>query len=252
MVLLAAANAWPGAASAARPASLQVLFLGNSYVLANDLPGKLSALARSLGDAVTTDSYAKGAYRLMNHAQDAQALAKIKARRWDFVVLQEQSQFPALDDWQVDRDVVPYAARLDELIHAASPRAKTVFFSTWGRKDGDSQNCHLIPEVCTYEGQQRRITRTFERLAEMTSARLAPVGPAWRRVRQAHPEIELYAADGVHPSAAGTYLAACVFYAALLRKSPLGGSPLGLDPAVARVLQRTAHQSVLGPARLER
>ncbi len=247
--LWAVANAWSGEAPTTRPASVQVLFLGNSYTYVNDLPGQLTALARSLGDAVTTDASAKGAYRLMNHAQDEQSLAKIRARPWDFVVLQEQSQYPGFDDWQIERDVAPYAVRLDEIIHSANPRAKTIFFAAWGRRDGDGDNCAIMPAVCTYEGQQRRITRTFERLAGRTSAILAPVGSAWQRIRRSHPEIGLYQSDGIHPSEAGTYLAACVFYAALLRKGVLGASPLGLDPAEARILQRAAQDSVFSPMR---
>ncbi len=243
------ASAWSGEAPTTRPASLQVLFLGNSYTYVNDLPGKLIALARSLGDTVTTDASAKGGYRFMNHTKDTESLAKIKARPWDFVVLQEQSQCPGFDDWQIEREVAPYAVQLDELIHAASPRAQTVFFAAWGRKNGDQDNCKSIPGVCTYESQQQRITKTYELLAARTSALLAPIGAAWSRIRQSHPEIELYQPDGSHPSEAGTYLAACVFYAALFRKGALGASPLGLDPAVARILQRAAQESVFSPAR---
>jgi hypothetical protein len=36
-----------------------------------------------------------------------------------------------------------------------------------------------------------------------------------------HPEIELYATDGSHPSAAGSYAAACSFYSVILRKNPV-------------------------------
>ncbi|MCX5794295.1 MAG: SGNH/GDSL hydrolase family protein [Elusimicrobia bacterium] len=248
LILLAALWAVTDARSGEAPAPLQVLFLGNSYTSVNDLPGTLTAVARSFGDTVAADASVKGGYRLMDHARDEQSLAKIKARPWDFVVLQEQSQMPGFDDSQIDAETVPYAVRLDGLIHAANPRAKTVFFAAWGRKSGDSENCKAIPAVCTYESQQRRITWTFDRLAARTSAVLAPVGTAWSRVRHAHPEIELYDGDGVHPSAAGTYLAACVFYSALLRKGALGASPLGLDPAVARVLQKAAQESVFAPA----
>lgn len=119
--LWAGADAWSGEVPAAASGSLQVLFLGNSYTYANDLPGTLTAVARSLGDNVAADAFAKGAYRLMDHARDERSLAKIKARSWNFVVLQEQSQFPGFEDSQIDTDVAPYAVRLDELIHAANP-----------------------------------------------------------------------------------------------------------------------------------
>jgi len=61
------------------------------------------------------------------------------------------------------------------------------------------------------------------------------VGPAWMLVREKRPELELYISDGSHPSAAGSYLAACTFYATLFRASPVGlparvsGTPVNLD-----------------------
>lgn len=73
---------------------------------------------------------------------------------------------------------------------------------------------------------------------------LAPVGTAWKNVRLAHPEIALYAPDGVHPSRQGSYLAACVFYSALLRKGVLGADRLGLEASAAAVLQKAAQEAV--------
>jgi hypothetical protein len=47
-----------------------------------------------------------------------------------------------------------------------------------------------------------------------------PVGYAWWTVRKQNPDIDLWQADGSHPNKNGTYLAACVFYAAIFRESP--------------------------------
>ena len=55
------------------------------------------------------------------------------------------------------------------------------------------------------------------------------------------PRLDLWARDGTHPSRAGSYLAACVFYALLTRRSPVGNAyTAGLEPAEARLLQRIA------------
>ena len=51
---------------------------------------------------------------------------------------------------------------------------------------------------------------------------IIPVAPAWEMVIKKHPEIQLYASDGIHPSSEGVYLTACVFYSAITGKSPLG------------------------------
>jgi hypothetical protein len=60
------------------------------------------------------------------------------------------------------------------------------------------------------------------------------VGEAWRRARNdpagtsalERANASLFVADGSHPSAAGTYLAACVFDATLYGKSPVGLPPV--------------------------
>jgi hypothetical protein len=72
------------------------------------------------------------------------------------------------------------------------------------------------------------------------------VGYAWFVVRQQDPGIELWQSDQSHPSQAGTYLAACVFYATLFDQSPVGLSYHGgLSDGDAHALQSAAGSSVL-------
>ena len=42
------------------------------------------------------------------------------------------------------------------------------------------------------------------------------------RARRELPGVSLWASDGVHPTPAGTYLTACVLYATLTGRSPVG------------------------------
>jgi hypothetical protein len=223
---------------------LRVLFVGNSYTSVNNLPGMLSALARSLGDVAETVMVAPGGYTLRQHSEDADTLATINAGSWDIMVLQEQSQMPELAQDQVEQFILPYALTLSKAVHRASPAARTVFYETWGRRAGDAQFCKVRPEVCTYQGMQDRIDATYRFLTERASGILAPVGEAWSEVRRSHPEIELYSGDGGHPSPQGTYLAACVLYAVLFGKTPAGASALGIAPDQARHLQEAAQTVV--------
>jgi hypothetical protein len=94
----------------------QVLFIGNSYTGVNNLPQLFSDLSLSLGDSVFVDSYNPGGYTFEMHVVDANTIAKINSRPWDFVVLQEQSQRPSFPPAQVAMDVYPYARQLDSLI----------------------------------------------------------------------------------------------------------------------------------------
>ena len=51
--------------------------------------------------------------------------------------------------------------------------------------------------------------------------------------------------DKRHPSLAGTYLAACVVFASLTGKSPVGNSYVaGIDPPTAKFLQEVAWATV--------
>ncbi|MFY7861557.1 MAG: T9SS type A sorting domain-containing protein, partial [Chitinophagales bacterium] len=49
---------------------------------------------------------------------------------------------------------------------------------------------------------------------------VSPVGELWRVLRTNHPEIDLYASDGSHPSAVGSYAAAVAFFTAIFRHDP--------------------------------
>jgi hypothetical protein len=63
---------------------------------------------------------------------------------------------------------------------------------------------------------------------------LVPLGPAWQKVRKKKPGIELYQPDRAHPSPLSTYLIVCVFYKALLKKSPVGLPPQSYDGKVKK------------------
>jgi hypothetical protein len=223
-----------------------VLFVGNSFTSVNDLPGTFARVALSLGDRVAVGAHAPGGQTFEGHLKDPEVLKKIMARDWDFIVLQEQSQRPSFGPEQVEAETVAPALKLNKMIREAHPSTRVVFYETWGRRNGDPDNCKNLPNLCAYEGLQNRLNESYALMARRSSALLAPVGEAWSKVRAEHPEIDLYAADGVHPSLSGTYLAACVFYASLLRKPATGADALGLDRREALLLQQTADRAVFG------
>jgi Domain of unknown function (DUF4886) len=75
---------------------------------------------------------------------------------------------------------------------------------------------------------------------------VAPVGPAFEEARARRPNLDLLMSDGHHPNRAGSYLAACVFYAALTKRRPTESSYTGeIDPWDAQFLQRLAAELVL-------
>ncbi|PLW93549.1 MAG: hypothetical protein C0592_05695 [Marinilabiliales bacterium] len=199
----------------------KALFLGNSYTGVNSLPSLTSQIASSAGDSLIFDSNTPGGYTLEEHSTNTTSLSKIALGDWDFVILQEQSQRPSFTDAEVIADVFPYARKLDSLININNPCAETMFYMTWGRKNGDASNCAVWPPVCTYEGMDSLLYLRYMMMTFDNDAAVSPVGAVWHYIRDNYPAIELYSVDESHPSQAGSYAAACCFYTAMFRSTPL-------------------------------
>ncbi len=82
-------------------------------------------------------------------------------------------------------------------------------------------------------------------MAEETHSLVALPGEGFRQARLVHPEIELYAPDGNHPSLAGTYVAACVIVELITGAPPAAAAPVpaGLPQDVAAALRRAAERA---------
>lgn len=202
----------------------RVLFVGNSYIYSNNLPDMLKQLADSVGDTLVVDQVTPGGYTLEQHSTNATTIAKIQSAQWDVVILQEQSQRPSFSPSQVASDTYPYAKKLDSIIRDNNSCTETMFYMTWGRENGDASNCPFYPPICTYEGMQARLRESYIEMAKDNNAVVAPVGAAWKLVRDSLSSINLYSPDESHPSVHGTYLAACVFYASIFHRSPHGNA----------------------------
>ncbi len=224
----------------------RILFIGNSYTAVNNLPNLISNVALANGDTVLADSYTPGGYTFEQHSTDPAAVTKIYSQQWDYVVLQEQSQLPSFPPAQVATDVYPFATTLDSMIHDNNTCSETVFYMTWGRKNGDASNCASWPPVCTYEGMQQRLRESYMEMAQQNNSTVSPVGAAFSYVRSLNPNFDLYNPDESHPSIYGSYLAACVFYATIFHKSPIGTSYIStLSQQDASFLQNAAHAVVM-------
>lgn len=226
--------------------STRVLFIGNSYTSVNDLPEMTRQLALSLGGTLVVSSSSPGGVTFQGHTTNTTTQNLINQGGWDFVVLQEQSQLPSFPPGQVASDCYPYATVLVDDIRAHSSCAEAVFYMTWGRENGDAQNCASWPPVCTYEGMQERLRLSYLQMAQDNSAECAPAGMAWKRMREEFPAINLYSSDGSHPSIAGSYLVACAMYSTFFRRTTVGATFTStLDAMTAATIQQVASSVVL-------
>ena len=200
----------------------RILFIGNSFTQRNDLPGMLAALAASAEPArrVETGRVIANGMALKTHWTRGEARALIRTKRWDFVVLQEQSTRPLKNP----RLMHEYVRLFDGDVAAAG--ARTALYMTWARRESFDR--------------QDELAEAYTSIGRELGALVVPVGTAWKLALADDPALVLHDRDGSHPAPAGSYLAACVFYAALFGESPVGlatGVP-GLDGADAALLRR--------------
>ena len=165
----------------------EILFIGNSYTYVNDLPLLLKNVALSFGDTIVSDQNTPGGYQLIQHSTNTTTLSKIASRNWDFVVIQEQSQKPSFSPSQVANDVYPYAQILNDSIKSNYSCSESIFYMTWGRKNGDAGNCASNPSICTYAGMQQRLRDSYMQMSSDNNATTSPVGVAWATVRDSFP-----------------------------------------------------------------
>lgn len=227
--------------------TVNVCFIGNSYTGYNNLPNLFNQLALSAGEDVYVDGNPIGGYSLSQHLENPTTIELIKQGIWNFVILQEYSIRPVIPYYR-DNFTYPAADSLNKLIHINNTCVTTTFYMTWGRKYGGmwciGQYCS--PDFVDYFHMQDSLEAAYMTMAYENQAFCAPVGISWSNSIANGDPIELYTSDGSHPTLAGSYLAACTFYATIFNKSPVGISyTAGLSALDAAYLQQIAAYTVL-------
>jgi hypothetical protein len=220
-----------------------VLFIGNSYTHMNKLCKIFENLANSKGKYVFGDTLAVSGSTLQGHTLRSNTYKKIKARNWDYVFIQGFSRELNMDSATIATQTIPYAQQLIDSIKKYNSCANIYYYMTWGYADGHQDS---IPED-TYVAMQERIQRGYLQLSEATGGYpIAPVGMVWKGIREKYPEINLYAPDNAHPNHNGSYTAACTFYTAIYKQSPLEGkTPHKVEAKAARKIEKEAADYVL-------
>lgn len=208
----------------------RILFVGNSFTYYNDsLHSHLRRLVQAgkpMGDRdIRFRAMTLSGATLSEHTAGFSSI--VNSTDWDVVVLQGHSLEPISAKSSAGFNQT--ATEFDRIVRESG--ARTVFFMTWA-----------------YEGEPQmtaKLARGYNDIGRNLGAQVVPVGLAFARVTLEHPGIVLRHDDKKHPTLAGTYLAACVFYASLYQQSPVGlAYAAGLSEEVARVLQMVAWQIV--------
>jgi hypothetical protein len=208
----------------------KVLFVGNSFTYYNNsLHNHYRRLVSAGKHTFTKTSRARimtiSGGHLPEHEGGFQKM--VASDDWDVVVMQGHSLGPISE---ATAAAFQQAAR-DYAAIVRHSGARPVFFMTWAYTGK--------PEMTA------QLDAAYSSIGAELDAQVVPVGLAFAVVTEERPDIALRIADARHPTLAGTYLAACTFYATLFAESPEGLEyTAGLDANVASYLQRVAWKTV--------
>lgn len=177
-----------------RGINMKVLFLGNSHTFVHYVPARVSHFCESHGSPLDTTMLTHPGMGLDWHLKQSQTYYNLLYGKYDAVVLQHNAHpFPGKES----------LLQAGKAMAALTPQETRVFlYMTWSEKRNPQG--------------QRAMTDAYKSLAAETGARLCPVGEIWWQVAAAHPEEELYFADGEHSSVLGASLAGAVIGRTLL------------------------------------
>lgn len=175
---------------------MRILMLGNSFTFVNNMPRMLAQLTG--GEVV---HHTRGGARLSEHLNPktklgAQTQAALRDERWDYVVLQEMSNGPITAPKSFFSSVEQLCGQI------RGNGAVPILYATWAyQKDGDK----LAAKGWDYDEMARRMRDACHKAVRENHALIADVGQRFYALSDTQ---DLYAADGVHPNAYGSRIAA--------------------------------------------
>lgn len=212
---------------------LRVLFIGNSLTYSNNMPAIVEALADAAGQKrLAFRAVVFGGFSLEDHWTQGDARQAIAQGGWDVVVLQ---QGPSAST-EGRQSLLEYARRFAQEIRRAG--ARPALYMVWPS----------ISRRQDFDG----VAESYRQAAEDAGGLLFPVGEAWRAAWRHDPKLKLYSPDGLHPTVAGSYLAALVIYERLYEKTVVGlpsklklrsGAEIELPGEQARLMQEAAAET---------
>jgi len=168
----------------------RVLFVGNSLTEMNDLASMVRAMASAGGVKVRATTVNFGNYSLEDHWRNGSAQRALASGQWDYLVLQQGP-----------------SSRPESQVHL---RNWAVRWADEARRHGATPALYM---VWPFEGQKngfQQVSQSYRSAAKAGKARILPAGDAWQEALRIDPALGLYLGDRLHPTPAGSYLAALV------------------------------------------
>jgi hypothetical protein len=230
--------------------TIKVLFIGNSFTSVNNLPQIFSDLSINSNKAVIVASHNPGGVSVGDinqgtsaHMNNPIVYELIRSNDWNYLVLQDnQGRFVySYGVFPSSSLVIEGHIQIRDSLLFHHPCAKMIWFAGWGPKDG------YPPLAETGIALIDSIYNNYRFLLDTAKQIIAPIGPAWQRIINSHPSINLWGVDDVHPSIFGSSLTANVIYSTIYKSNPTESSfiPNGISTVEDSILKNLAYQTVI-------
>ncbi len=183
-----------------------------------------------------------GGARLKEHWKDGRAANLLRQKPWDFVILQDQSNWATYEDGVTNN--YAYTVRFKALAKESNEKAIIASFKTWPKQK--DTHWYINPKTRTflksYDYMRRSIDKNTKTIATRTGIDTVPVSDYWLYVLDNKIPVQLYEQDGSHPSIAGSYLNALVFYRYFTMSDlkNVNYTPPYIDPKTVKKLREIA------------
>ena len=186
--------------------SLELYFIGNSLTAIWDIPSIMDSLGAHANPplAIHSRSHIIAGSEISAHLMP-EVFETIRTGGFDFVILQSYQ-----DPYLNPQAFYSASRQMNDSIVASG--ARTAFFMQWAMLHLDRTRSGF-----------GMIAARYDSIGVELGAPVAPAGRAWETLFLTLPQGQLYI-DDVHESKPGAYLAACVIFATVTGRTPVGNT----------------------------
>lgn len=179
----------------------RLLFIGNSYTYSNNLPELVAEFYQAVKQPKPViESIVMGGASLGDHWANPGTQQRITQGKWNYIIMQQGPSSLAASQKEFMADMERAKPWLKQ------SGAKPALFMVWP----DTTRRKFFPQV----------RQGYANAAKAVDGLFMPAGLAFQNLLEKEPGLILYSQDGLHPTPAGTYVAALVIAAKLTGESP--------------------------------
>tara|TARA_A100001015_G_scaffold270971_1_gene324107 strand:- start:106 stop:888 length:783 start_codon:yes stop_codon:yes gene_type:complete len=182
----------------------KILFIGNSFTFYWNLPSQVERMSIERGLNWDVKHFTLPAATLKTLWNDPDLKSILESETFDHIIIQEHSTNILTND---NGNSEFYFGQITSLIPDST---QIHFFSTWTYPSMEQFNVN---------NEDYPIERSIKQIIEDTTAKIIPIGRAFKLFQSKYPQFNLLMEDDKHPNPNGSYLASCVIFSHLSAES---------------------------------